>query len=86
MPPRRNPAAAPFIGQTNPFLGKHAFLGKAEGSMRTLLVGLVLLALGVAAVVASEYGAPPSTLGVCGFILAIAGLVAILRAWEKRRR
>ena len=54
--------------------------------MRTLLVGLVLFTLGVAAVVASNYGAPPSTLGVAGVLLAIAGLVAMLRAWERRGR
>jgi hypothetical protein len=55
--------------------------------MRTLLVGLILFALGVAAVVAHRaYDAPPSTLGVAGVILLIAGLVAVLRSWEKRGR
>jgi hypothetical protein len=55
--------------------------------MRTLVVGLILFALGVAAVIAHRYyNAPPSTLGVAGVILIIAGLVAILRSWEKRDR
>ncbi len=55
--------------------------------MRTLWVGLALCALGVAAVSAYHvYGAPLPTLEVVGVILMAAGLVAVLRAWEKGRR